>query len=790
MWPSDIKVKNTLCYTDVFLFKGENLQLNPTFDLDNTILEKELITPTINRLNALFDQEEKFKLAILLRDYTYNCSDLEQLRLNIRYLWKNHFQFLEDHLSQHLLIVFVLFILTPIIILSTWLFLKYSIWLTEKNIKYIKKLLLNVKEAAQSSLINPLSIDYDPKLFEIPIKKALEAPKLSTNKLIEKLAEITEIISESFENHIGPESTYQLKSHLKDALQLIYYRLNGHFDHLFAPLQEKAAFVSKLSEGINTCSTGFHDRVNTLLESFNTVENFTDLLYLVRKSLVEKTAIKLMRYQKFSSNNGNEIHTYNDFTRIAHYKGLGIPLGTINNRGELHWNIIRKALENEFENSYTLFHLPKLLTDILRGILVDVGYTGAKEETSSYLIGSDDSEVEQITRSLKKFLSAEVKNTEWRYFFIINDESHIIDLNWKVIERLFLQKLIKENYFQICPEETFKKNLLHLLNYIKNTNTNYFNSLVQIQPESLYLLFYRLEEIKSKEIQREVITLFLKKDKTGLNTLQLIIENNPKLLTRFFDFIDSNSSNQHIIQDFLIKKNNMLWDSFIYSTKKQPESTFIFLNYIIQHSQLFKSNTHIPCLFLENLNKIQQGLSNLMAMKHTDSTQKTTLLNFINAYPATFPSPSKTIIDFLFFSLSSIDDKPLIKSLIIQYSKLLLKNFSIDYFKKQNKNLTFITENLLVLYEQELTFRKNTQAEYTTKIFNFSLGHSATEKLIALTAFKAILNNKSTKDRSEPLNKLKSDYSALTKGRLSLLFKASIQEDITITLPPKIQPHI
>lgn len=790
MWPSDIKVKNILCYTGVLLFKGKNLQLNPTFNIDNTILEKELLTSTINKLNTLFDQEEKFNLAVLLRDYIYSCRNLEQLRLDNHHFWKNYFQFLKNYLSEHPEIIFITLILSPLIIPLKWLNLKFSLWSAEKKIKAIRKSLLNAKEANHSNLINPLSIDYDPKLFEIPIKKVLKAPNLSTNKLIEKLAEITDIMSESFENHIGTKSTYRLKSHLKTGLQLIYYRLNGHFDQLLGPLQEKTAFVSKLYEGINTCPTGFHDRVNTLLESFDTVENFTELLYLVRKLLVEKTAIKLLQSKENFLYNESEIHTYRDFTHIAHHKGLGIPLETTDYRGDLRWDIIDNALEAEFDNSYTLFKLPKLLTDILRGILVDVGYTGAKEETSSYVIGSDDSEVEQITRLLKKFLSAEVKNTEWHYFFIINDESHIIDVNWKVIERLFLQKLIKENYFQICPEDTFKKNLLHLLNYIKNTNTNYFSSLVQIQPESLYLLLYRLEAIQSKEIQRDVTTLFLEKDKTGLNTLQLIIENNPKLLTRFFDFIDSNSSNQHIIQAFLIKKNNMLWDSFIYSTKKQPKSAFILLNYIIQHPELFKSDTHIPCSFLENLNKIQQGLSNLMINKNYTIIQKTILLSFLNTYTATLPSPSKKIVDFLFLSLSSIDDKSLIKSLITQHSKLLLENFSIAHFKNQNKNLDFIIKHLLAIYEQELTVRKNTHAEYTTQIFNFSFGHSATEKLIALTAFKAILNNKSANDKTEPLNKLKSDYPVLAKGRLSLLFKTYIQQDMTITSPPKIQPHI
>lgn len=74
-----------------------------------------------------------------------------------------------------------------------------------------------------------------------------------------------------------------------------------------------------------------------------------------------------------------------------------------------------------------------------------------------------------------------------------------------------------------------------------------------------------------------------------------------------------------------------------------------------------------------------------MEKKDSDITQKITLLRFLNAFPFTLPQPSKKIVDFLFISLNHLEDKLLITYLISQYSGLLLKNFSISYFKDQHK---------------------------------------------------------------------------------------------------------
>ncbi len=178
-----------------------------------------------------------------------------------------------------------------------------------------------------------------------------------------------------------------------------------------------------------------------------------------------------------------------------------------------------------------------------------------------------------------------------------------------------------------------------------------------------------------------------------------------------------------------------------------------------------------------------------MTERDSDITQETTVLRFLSSFPTALPQPSKKVVDFLFISLSHIDDKPLITNIISQHSALLLKNFSINYFKYQNKNLGFITEKLLDAYANELTERRNTHVEYITQFFNYPFGHSTSEKLTALTVIKDILNNDSNVEKIEQLHKAKSAYPALRNGRLSHLFKACTQ-DIAITSHIKIQPQI
>ena len=495
-----------------------------------------------------------------------------------------------------------------------------------------------------------------------------------------------------------------------------------------------------------------------------------------------------MQQYNFFRNTGHEIHTYHDFSRIAHQEGLGVPLGTDSYRGEMSWDAIRKALQTEFETSYTLFNLPTLLTENLQGLLLKAGYSGVKSIDSSYTVGTDDSEVEKMTRLIKSFLSADFQTIDWQDFFIIDDESYnIIDVNWEFIKNLFFKQLTSENYFKVCSDEEFNQHLWNLLNHIKTTHNNYFTLLAKIQPKTFNTLFYRLEKKNSKALQEKIIALFFEKDETGLTPLKVITRKNPEILTRLLDFIDSDPCHLALIQALLIKHSDFVGDSFAYANQKQVQSEFILLNYILQHPETFKPDTPETCLFSENLTEIQQSLSNLITIG-ADITQETTLLRFLSSFPTTLPQPSEKIVNFLFISLSHLDDKPLIKNIINQYSALLLKNFSINYFKDQNKNLGFITEKLLDAYANELAERRNTHVEYITQFFNYPFGYSTSEKLTALTVIKDILNNDSNVEKKEQLHKAKSAYPALRNGRLSQLFKACTQD--TVTSQIKIQLHI
>lgn len=644
-------------------------------------------------------------------------------------------------------------------------------------------------------------------------------PSLPEDDLAKKLATVCgkQNLKSYFIRHIGISSSYLQKNALIEALLAVYYRLSGHLDPTLGPLPEKMTLIQKLIEGINTCTPGFHNRVNTILESFQKPQNFSELLYIVRKHLVEKISISLK---------DNDVHTANRITIVANAEGLGIKPNFTDDiyRGFISDHTIRVALHDEFETNYTLFVLPSLLADTLRGLLIEIGYSGTKEKAKSYTVGNDDSEVDKFTVLIKKYLSPAFQAIDWQNFFIIDEESfHILDIHWEVIKQYFLESLLQENYFATSAFDDFCKNLSPLLSYKNSQDWNYLMLLAHYQPDSLKLLFYYLQKYTNASIKlkEQLIPLFFAKNKMGQNAMQLAAQHHPETLLPLLDFIDKHidkfdldfndlmqaekyhaeslktileftekhltPADKQTIQAFFLKKNDFGWNTFINATKNQAKTALTILDYIIQHPEMFSPKTSEgESLFKENLAKIQQGLSNLIAIKNPDSAQLNTLLKFLSLYPALLANTPKKLADFMFESLAIIHDKKLIDAVFESHAALLLNYFSVDYFTTQHKNLAYITEKLLLAYASELTTRKSNNICYTTKFFKHHFGYSTEEKAEALQSLQAILENSSVSEKSEQLKSLKTSHPALTNGRLQQFFKACCNNNV-ITQPIKIE---
>jgi hypothetical protein len=708
--------------------------------------------------------------------------------------------------------------------------LNYRLAETEK-IKNTKTLIALTDAANHSEQpINPLVIISENQLFKENAPQEIpNFPNLTAASLAEKLAVICKIqnLANVLNRHIGPNSTYQQKKSLKNALQVVYRRLNGDFDPTLGPLPEKAMLIEKLIEGLDTCTQGFHNRVNTILESFQKPQNFSELLYLVRKQLVEKTAISLMHAKKTILRGMYEIHTFNDFTLIAQQAGLGIKPNFAEDifRGDLDPDDIKAALQSEFENSYTLFNLPRLLVEALRGILIEVGYSGSKKKPEGYNATTFDDEVEKFTLLIRKYLGADFQNIDWQDFFILDEESFLVlDVNWKLIEEYFFKQLLKENYFTIPSFDNISENLLQLLAYKNSQDWNYVWLLARYAPETLKLLFYYLRaqpNSVTEKIKEQLIPLFFKKNNMGQHVVQLAAQHHPDTLIPVLDFIDEHinkfdldfndfmrtekyhpeslklmldftekhltHADKQTIRAFFLKKNDSGWNTFINATQNQPETALAILNYIIKHPEMFIAETSAAkSLFEENLPKIQQGLSNLMAIKKPDSERINTLLKFISLYPELLANKPKKLAHFIFASLAIIHDKKLIDAIVVSHAALLLKYFSINYFKEHNKNLVTIIEKLLCAYSAELTTRKNKNITYTSQFFKQPVGYTTNEKEEALQALIEVIKNSPDNEKTEKVKSLKISHPALSNGRLSQLFKACCNND-AITQPIQIE---
>lgn len=853
MWPSENTIKKILSGITGLEFDTTGcLKLNEKIALT---LDRTLLASAIHSLNAAFDQEEKLTLACQLRDYIGSCHYQDLVKSEKLSLWKNFtrlFLGLKWILKIAPLLTFVIplfmlwpipasiILISPIILAPPFLWLKQRLNYRLAKIEHIQhmyklKALIDAMNQSEQS-INPLVITVEKKLFAenepgkildvITALKAEEAAKATekidaakANDLAEKLALICGNKNLSyFRQHIG--SNYPQKKSLNDALQIVYYRLNGDLDSTLGSLSpsEKGLLIMKLTEEIDKCTPGFHNRVNTIVESFHQPQNFSELLYLVRKHLVEKTAISLT----------NEVHATNRVTVVAHENSLGIKPNLSSDAfyGKLKDNVISIALQSEFQNSYTLLNLPSLLVDTLRGILIEIGYSGAKEKSESYTVGCTDSEVEKLTTLIKRYLpSSDFQTTDWPNFFIIDDESYLIlDINWKFIKQCFFDQLLQDKYFAIASFDDFSKNLLPLLSYKSSQRCNYLMELAHYWPESLKLLFYYLQNHPgevTEEIKKQLIPLFFAKNKMGQNAVQLAAQYHPDSLIVLLDFIDINidkfdldftdlmraekyhpgslkiildftekhltPADQQTIQAFFLQKNDIGWDIFINTAQNQPKTALSILNYIIKHQEIFKPSTSEgKPLFEQNLVKIQQGLAILIATEKPDIEHINTLLTFISLYPKLLTSTPKKLAPFIFNSLAIIHDKKIIDAVFDSYAPLLLNYFSIDYFTLHNKNLSYVMEKLLCAYSTELITRKNHQITYTTQFFKQYVGYSTDEKWQALHALMAVMENSPPCEKAEKLKTLKSKNPALNNGRLSQLFKACCNNEV-ITQPLQIK---
>lgn len=283
----------------------------------------------------------------------------------------------------------------------------------------------------------PAKSHYLHSLDEIPL------PEDWTEQLLDLCADIYEVylldrydFKRELRAHITASADDNNDTHAK--LALIYKKLISCTN-----ISEKKILVKKLSENRDKCPTGFKNRVNTLVMGFNLPESIPVILTIVRQSMVEALA---RRY-------GDGTHMVNQFSTAAETTWGVYP---INSTDEFKDNIgneeIEDALRQKFERSYTLhFIFDSLLEQITANLYTCLLYKGAitlnPDKSNAYTL----SDYGSYLKFLAQIFNQSALNPA--DYLLMDEDFHVIDLNWLAIRRSLFRTLLKERYFILLPAE-------------------------------------------------------------------------------------------------------------------------------------------------------------------------------------------------------------------------------------------------------------------------------------------------------------------------------------------------
>lgn len=262
--------------------------------------------------------------------------------------------------------------------------------------------------------------------------------------------------SDHIDKHVGSNASYTRQAELKALLWLIHDRLKSKT----VPDAEKNVIKEKLLEGVTLCAPGFHNRVTEIIQSFVRPKNFTQLLQLVREDLVERAGATIT----------DEIHKRNHVHTVASTTNLQVRGRNANDPHQpAASNEIYDALSAQFQLYYTPFHIPHLVCAFLNAQCA-ADYRGCLKK-GSYDVG----EMRNITNTLNHFLFETAKEKQAQpkehspfYFLTLDDEmdeitiTRIVDIDWRKVERMIFDKLVRDNYFSQTPTPVSLVDLIYI----------------------------------------------------------------------------------------------------------------------------------------------------------------------------------------------------------------------------------------------------------------------------------------------------------------------------------------
>lgn len=339
-----------------------------------------------------------------------------------------------------------------------------------------------------------------------PVIDSSNLPTLSKHWLddLQKIicAADSRLLPNCLTKHLGSASDYQAKSLLREQLQLIYHRLQGHLDFKLGELSpdNHQALICKLTEEINSCSGGFHNRVNIIVDSFQQPRNLDELLYMVRKRLVENVATYL----------SNEVHAWNRFSVVAAADGLGIKANLSDDihSGNLAHSRIRQALQKMFASYFTPFFLPTLLITAFKELIPDLEVEKQSENGLSF--ETQEHIKSLIKQFLPEFINENSKSfkdpNHWKNYFEVETYEEnpfifkFVDINCEKLYQAFYYTLLNNNYFTTPKINTLLENAYYNLFLNKDDKFHSPEPIISklFYEHQYYSLLTQLVELKAK----------------------------------------------------------------------------------------------------------------------------------------------------------------------------------------------------------------------------------------------------------------------------------------------------
>jgi ankyrin repeat protein len=376
------------------------------------------------------------------------------------------------------------------------------------------------------------------KVFELPdIKKSVMVDRDSLpdnwlNQLCEglnKLCNESLITRASLSKHL--DGTYTYKASLLDALAFIYQSVKEVKQEGGISDEIKSRFSSltiRLVDGIEKCTPGFHNRVNSIVLSLQaTDKSITNMLFNYRMSLVEKAAHKV----------SDDVHVINRFYCVGNALGLGvIPLTKQDPYpGDIADEVIEAKLKAMFFNEYTPEEIICYLIEAIQAHFRDKGvYEGRKESGYAQLA------YEAWMVSLQNLLGNEY-NIDYEVCLSDDDNDNLVDINRITLFHLLSSYLISQKWMltplaKLPPSDEEDEFSLFCLNFyvgirfndnvlIKKLIEESINSNLIIKERSKALLAWAIEK-NQKDV---VLTLIDKgvnvnrKDKAGNTALMIAV---------------------------------------------------------------------------------------------------------------------------------------------------------------------------------------------------------------------------------------------------------------------------